>query len=100
MAVDRDVAYASGPRCNLDVYTPAHLAVALKQQQQQQQGAPRPDGSSAQTPAHPVVFFIHGGVWASGENWHNYHDHTPLVLLPLPPPAPPAPKTLTNPDKP
>ncbi len=46
VAILRDVAYGSGERTVLDIYVPSSRKEAL-----------------------PVVFFVHGGVWASGEKW-------------------------------
>uniref|UniRef100_A0A7R9YU06 protein-S-isoprenylcysteine alpha-carbonyl methylesterase n=1 Tax=Chlamydomonas euryale TaxID=1486919 RepID=A0A7R9YU06_9CHLO len=58
VTVERDVAYGQGNRCLLDVYAPAAASKAVG------------DGDPEQPPAVPVIVFVHGGVWASGEKWH------------------------------
>ena len=49
-----DLKYGDQPRSNVDVYTP----VSDKGKQQSARGLA------------PVVLFVHGGVWSSGELWH------------------------------
>ncbi|KAG2483120.1 hypothetical protein HYH03_018010 [Edaphochlamys debaryana] len=75
VAVHRTVPYGPAPRNYLDVYVPldppgpsaapsspasSSAPSSQQPQQQQQEGA---------APLRPVVFFVHGGVWASGETW-------------------------------
>lgn len=76
VAVHRRVPYGPGPRNILDVYVPLPAAHGpapnptpfLPQGQGQQRGVG--NGASAGTgELRPVVFFVHGGVWASGEPW-------------------------------
>lgn len=71
-AVHRGVPYGARPRNFVDVYVP----VLPQQPAASPQGlAARPSKQHPQPqqqPAalRPVVFFVHGGVWASGEPWH------------------------------
>lgn len=56
VALRRDVQYSPsspGPRTLLDVYCPVDSESGT-------------EGSDA---GHPVIVFLHGGVWASGEKW-------------------------------
>ncbi|KAG1673937.1 hypothetical protein FOA52_015692 [Chlamydomonas sp. UWO 241] len=71
VTVERDVQYGRGERCVLDVYRPAQAAAAATPPASS-------SGGSSNSPApgpppgglRPVVVFVHGGVWASGEKWH------------------------------
>jgi len=54
--VRRDIRYGPMQRCLLDVYSPTDSAAAT--------AGPLAAGRL------PVVLFLHGGVWASGEKWH------------------------------
>lgn len=54
VTVEKDLRFGPGERLVSDVYAPADAALA--------------DSSSAGK-AYPVICFVHGGVWASGEKW-------------------------------
>ncbi|GIL64691.1 hypothetical protein Vafri_18546 [Volvox africanus] len=88
VAVHREVPYGPTLRNKLDVYVPLPFfrppppAPSPQQQQQQQEeggnqqeagGRRAPErqqeGDQQREPLLPVVFFVHGGVWASGETW-------------------------------
>ncbi|GLI71096.1 hypothetical protein VaNZ11_016165, partial [Volvox africanus] len=90
VAVHREVSYGPTVRNKLDVYVPLpffrppssssphhHHHHHHQQQQQQQQGETgggsvpdrQQEGGQQGEPLLPVVFFVHGGVWASGETW-------------------------------
>lgn len=63
VALERDIPYGPGSRAVLDVYLPAWACTPHNQA-----------GPLEGLPPHltlplPVVFFVHGGVWASGEKW-------------------------------
>lgn len=59
VVLHRDIPYGVGPRTLLDVYQPAYLNFHK----------PWLDSGSA-FQGHPVVYFCHGGVWASGDKEH------------------------------
>ncbi|GIL85951.1 hypothetical protein Vretimale_9012 [Volvox reticuliferus] len=78
VAVHREVSYGPALRNKLDVYVPLPFfrpppapSTEQKQQQQQQQQQQQPQQQEGPhgEPLLPVVFFVHGGVWASGETW-------------------------------
>ncbi len=58
MTVDKDVRFGPGERLVSDVYAPAGAALRGPDK-----GSPSFEG------AYPVICFVHGGVWASGEKW-------------------------------
>ncbi|MEW5313171.1 MAG: hypothetical protein WDW38_004760 [Sanguina aurantia] len=78
--IQRNVSYGPLLRNRLDIYIPEGTgpAVASLTGLAEKQGSPAvlaQDASSGATGssssnARPVVFFVHGGVWASGEKWH------------------------------
>jgi acetyl esterase/lipase len=51
VAVHHDLSYGPGPRAVMDIYIPQSKA------------------EKGESELWPVVFFVHGGVWASGEKW-------------------------------
>ncbi|GLC42361.1 hypothetical protein PLESTM_001324900 [Pleodorina starrii] len=75
VAVHRQVSYGPASRNTLDVYVPLPRQHQQQQQQQQQQGHQHQQAENQHQqqeqpqPLMPVVFFVHGGVWASGETW-------------------------------
>jgi acetyl esterase/lipase len=71
------VPYGPKPRHLIDIYVPSHVYEQLQdeqllgpqqqqQQQQQEQGSPQQQ-QQQQGDLAPVVFFCHGGIWATGE---------------------------------
>ncbi|GFR41630.1 hypothetical protein Agub_g2357 [Astrephomene gubernaculifera] len=69
VAVHRQVSYGPAPRNTLDIYVP--LLPPPPPPPLPQQPPQQPLQQAAQQPQQllPVVFFVHGGVWASGETW-------------------------------
>ncbi|GAX73065.1 hypothetical protein CEUSTIGMA_g518.t1 [Chlamydomonas eustigma] len=63
VAVHRDVSYGPGQRAVMDIYVPQDKELQ----------------DEAGLGLRPVVFFVHGGVWASGEKWHYAPMATRLV---------------------
>ncbi|KXZ41379.1 hypothetical protein GPECTOR_510g480 [Gonium pectorale] len=63
VAVQRGVSYGPAARNTLDVYVPLPAAAAAAS------AAGASAGGGGGGGGLPVVFFVHGGVWASGETW-------------------------------
>jgi acetyl esterase/lipase len=71
------VPYGPKPRHLIDIYVPSHVYEQLQEEQlldpqQQQQRRRQEQGFSQeqqqqQRELAPVVFFCHGGIWATGE---------------------------------
>lgn len=67
--LDRGVRYGPGPRHHMDIYIPEAVAQAKAAQLRTAQQSPG-EAAGATGPGAPVVVFVHGGIWASGEPWH------------------------------
>ena len=63
----RDVKYDREANCKMDIYTPV---TTLKERERGSENENEMEKKSNREKQLPVLLFVHGGVWSSGELWH------------------------------